>query len=380
MKIILLNSLRDTSKVSWDFIYPIYRASRELRALGYDVEIRRDVSESLADCDVLGVLSSWLRYESGDEAKVSKVSSILKRHPKGCFFDIGDSTGLLYRRFFDDCRFYVKKQVYKDRSLYKSEFQDSRLHLDHYMKKHGLQGTGRMRGDLDFEKISRMRVSWNVGVGDYRSFRYAATRIDPKLMLAQLTILNRAISLPGFSDRYDDRAFSGRDIDLLSLFSSYKGISEALYYHRKATSDRVAAMKKESRFEKLKIVDGFLSPAEYQDSLSRSKCGVAPFGWGEISWKDFEFFQKGIALVKPDMAFMETWPNYYEAGVTYVSYDWDAEDLGERLAESLAVSGRLEEIARAGTERFKQFNPALNAGRFAGRFDALMKDILSSNQ
>lgn len=380
MKIILLNSRHDTSKVSWDFIYPIYRASRELRARGYDVEIRKDTSDSLADCDVLGVLSSWLRFESRDEVRVDQISKILEKHPKSCFFDIGDSTGLLYRRLFDACRFYVKKQVYRDRSLYQSEYRDSRLHLDVYMKKYGLKGTGRLRGNLDLDKIARMRVSWNVGVGDYRSFCFGASRIDPKLMLAQLMILNRVIKLPGFSDRYEHRSFSERDIDVLSLFSNYKDISEALYCHRKATSDRVAAMKKEDRFKNLKIIDGFLHPSEYQESLSRSKCGIAPFGWGEISWKDFEFFQKGIALVKPDMGFMETWPNYYEAGITYISYDWDADDLGDQLAEAFAKPDFLESIARTGTERFKAFNPSLNPDRFATHFDALMKDILSSTQ
>ena len=38
---------------------------------------------------------------------------------------------------------------------------------------------------------------------------------------------------------------------------------------------------------------------------------VSPFGFGEITLKDFETFLSGSVLVKPNMSHMETYPNFY---------------------------------------------------------------------
>ena len=56
---------------------------------------------------------------------------------------------------------------------------------------------------------------------------------------------------------------------------------------------------------------------------------LSPFGIGEVCFRDFEAVHHECLLVKPSMAHIETRPNIYIPGETYVPVRWDFSDLAD---------------------------------------------------
>ena len=95
---------------------------------------------------------------------------------------------------------------------------------------------------------------------------------------------------------------------------------------------------------------------------------LSPFGWSEINLRDFETFINGIALLKPRMNHLDTWPDYYIENETYLPYKWDASDLKELIEHVVSDESYLEEIARYGQERFRSFGVQNDPTLFIERF------------
>ena len=94
--------------------------------------------------------------------------------------------------------------------------------------------------------------------------------------------------------------------------------------------------------------------------MRESKVVVAPFSWGEMSMRDFECFVSGGVLIKPNMSHMETFPDYYKEGETYIPVDWALSDLHEAVDRVLENYDDYIEIAIEGQKRFKYFAEELS--------------------
>ena len=148
----------------------------------------------------------------------------------------------------------------------------------------------------------------------------------------------------------------------------YNNISKPIFLHRKESSDIASSLS-----HKFKVVSGFHSVSDFHQLLRKSKMALAPFGWAEINWKDFEIFMNGIVLLKPDMSHVETWPDYYIEKETYLPYRWDAADLKDLIERVLSDNNYIEEIARTGQDRFISFNVRNNSFPFIGRFNQIFQ-------
>jgi hypothetical protein len=71
------------------------------------------------------------------------------------------------------------------------------------------------------------------------------------------------------------------------------------------------------------------------------------------------------------MGHLETWPPYYEPGVTYVPYKWDFSDMGEVLARA-AEPGCWREIAENGRRRYLSTISGDAEAKFCERLEALV--------
>ena len=58
---------------------------------------------------------------------------------------------------------------------------------------------------------------------------------------------------------------------------------------------------------------------------------LSPYGWGEVCYREFEATICGTAFMTSDMSNIETWPNIYHDGETYLSYDLDFKKLNHNL-------------------------------------------------
>ena len=75
---------------------------------------------------------------------------------------------------------------------------------------------------------------------------------------------------------------------------------------------------------------------------------------GEPSYKDFEVIINGAALLKPDVSHMETWPDLYVAGETYLPFNWDCSDLEDVLHKAL-TGDRWRELAHQAQAVYGRF-------------------------
>jgi hypothetical protein len=65
--------------------------------------------------------------------------------------------------------------------------------------------------------------------------------------------------------------------------------------------------------------------------LYAAKLCFSPFGYGEVSWRDYEAVMCGSLLIKPDMSHIETRPDIFVPLETYVPVRWDLADLADKV-------------------------------------------------
>ncbi len=80
---------------------------------------------------------------------------------------------------------------------------------------------------------------------------------------------------------------------------------------------------------------------EYIQSLYQSKMALSPFGQGEVCYRDFEIFEFGVVMIKPDMSIVDTYPNPYINDETYIPVDLDWINLNEIVVKMLDKSDKL---------------------------------------
>ncbi len=98
----------------------------------------------------------------------------------------------------------------------------------------------------------------------------------------------------------------------------------------------------------------------------------SPFGWGEVCFRDFEAVACGSVLLKPDMSHVETWPDVFEAGVTYVPVRWDLSDLAERIEQVLDHPAEAEAMVKEAARRIER---AVVERRFGTELRALLAHV-----
>jgi hypothetical protein len=138
----------------------------------------------------------------------------------------------------------------------------------------------------------------------------------------------------------------------------------SIAYQRKLILDRIG---NDPRF-----LLGGVSQKRYNEELPQSKIVLSPFGWGELCLRDFEAVRAGALLMKPDMGHLETWPDVFRPGETYVPFSWDAEDLLEKTGEYLGNNELRLRVARAAWDEYR----AQLAG-MEERFESIIKEISS---
>jgi hypothetical protein len=105
---------------------------------------------------------------------------------------------------------------------------------------------------------------------------------------------------------------------------------QSLYYDnfRKPVIDII----NKSKHNVAKLNDGVrVSIDEYYRRVTSSKITLAPFGYGEMAPRDIEAAMFGSILIKPDMSYVDTAPNFYINNETYIVCKHDFSDLEEKI-------------------------------------------------
>ncbi len=259
---------------------------------------------------------------------------------------------------------FYSKALFRDRSLYGKSLYGKELYSDYYHERYGVVDPEPRQYAVETksEELAKLRISWNIGIGDY-------PRDQTRQRLGVLA--GRMAGLPAA------RLFYRNEPNLLHSAEKNKGLYPAhcriglisrpsISYQRKLVLDAVAG---DTAF-----LTGQVSQRQFNREIGHSRITVSPFGWGELCLRDFEAVLHGSLLLKPDMSHLETWPDIFVPGETFVPFDWDAKtlkDTAHRLLDSPAEASR---IVRNATEAYAAAIRTLSA-----RFTSIMEEIRSCN-
>lgn len=89
--------------------------------------------------------------------------------------------------------------------------------------------------------------------------------------------------------------------------------------------------------------------------MRASKLCFSPFGYGEVCWRDYEAVMTGAVLIKQDMSHVETDPDIFVAGETYVPVKWDLSDFEVQVRRHLNDEVARHRIADAAFQRLQDY-------------------------
>ena len=109
----------------------------------------------------------------------------------------------------------------------------------------------------------------------------------------------------------------------------YKKLTSTYYDdHRRRLLDRLS----NTSFNIVKRDRGIRIPQQqFYQNMYDSKIVMAPIGYGEMAVRDIEAASFGSVLIKPDMSHLQSYPNIYEDGKTYISCMNDWSDVEEKI-------------------------------------------------
>ena len=337
------------------FLFPILRYRQALSARGIDVRSTAAV-ERAGDCDVLIVDSKFhrARWERETEAVVAEFESLKGRVGRLLYFDTTDSSGMLQVEILGIVDLYCKNQLLRDRRLYLKPIYGARIYADYYHRTLGVaDGAPEYSAPVpDPALLSKLQLSWNSGLADYSPLGPARMAAYRRIPFSALLRFPAAVAAPA----------RPRAIPVSCRFGaaySRQSVAWQRLAIRRALGPRVATDK--------------LPRFAYFRELAASRIVVSPFGFGEITLKDFEVFLTGGLLLKPDMSHLETWPDFFRANETMIVHRWDLSDLEARIDEALADEPRRRAIAGEGQSCYlRELGSPDAEARFADRFAALI--------
>jgi len=218
---------------------------------------------------------------------------------------------------------YVKKQVFKDFSVYgRPTIGDTNL-TEYYAKRFHLE-----LPQVTFPVPAGFEQKLILGSGFEHSPLIASNLLSPP-------------------------NFGGRSIDLharLTTLHKKKAAVEWYTYMRQESLDKVADLD-----GGLHIASkGRVSRKKFYDELRNSKMCFSPFGYGEVCWRDFEAMCTGALLLKPDMSHLRLANDPFKPGETYVPLAWDLSDLRDKVEYYRNHASERETIARNAFEMLSQ--------------------------
>ena len=126
---------------------------------------------------------------------------------------------------------------------------------------------------------------------------------------------------------------------------------------------RIASVKALKPLEKdyklavsgLFIEDGLIPRRQYIKEIKSSRIVFSPFGWGENCWRDFEAVCYDCLLIKPSMSHIDTNPNIFIPGETYVPVKWDFSDLEKKCRYYLEHPNEMQRIISNARKIYQQY-------------------------
>lgn len=321
--------------------------------MGINFRITTKIDPAITDCDLLLVDSKHFRA-AADRGAVLEQLAAFSEATNVWWCDTTDSTGTLQSDVIDIVGRYYKSQLLHDRNLYTHDLYGDRIASDYYHRTASIvdDHPTRVGKPLQAHHLEKLHVSWNSGLANYSPWGWLLTRAYER------THLKFLLRPPG---KWTS-PFENRPIPVSGRFG-FANRKATLRYQREQVH-RVLS----SRVSTDKIKRG-----EFIRELQGTVGVVSPFGFGEITLRDFEIFINGALLIKPEMSHLETWPPLFDENQTYIPFRWDVVGLDAVLDWVQSNHRAVQEIAAEGQRRYKSYvADDWGADQFVSRFASMV--------
>ena len=279
--------------------------------------------------DVAFIMVSWSEPAAEVVSMFRRLSGRPSR-PKLVFLDYFAPASSPYFGVLPHVDTYFKRQTYRDPSNYQGGFEGGNRFTNYLSQHLGISLDGwYFGGTPDPAQIHKLTTGWNLGV----------TR-----RCRQLLRLGRHMPLP-----WQHRPFAVNC--RLGLSPGPRAKTEWYHHYRELGVRSVAPLREEYRCTGSDRV----GLRQYLAEMILSKIAISPFGWGEVCFRDYEAVAAGALLVKPSMSHLQSNPNIYDEGKTYVACEWDMSDVPEICRYYLTRPDEAKAIILGGQEALHRY-------------------------
>jgi hypothetical protein len=280
-----------------------------------------------SDADIFFVRPSWSLEPAHIKQAFMKVRQA-NPSKKIIFIDPFDQTSSKYFEVLPYVDLFLKYQRMKSLNAYQEKFVGGTKYSDFYTTQWGLDAENwDISSPIPEGHLDKIATGWNLG--EHKVFQrslYWSSVLPFGHLYKNIDICCRVrIRKNHVNNYYGKQRFLAVDA-LKPLADQYKLAANVEFNETNSISRR-----------------------QYKDEFRRSRIALSPFGWGEQTWRDFEAIFFNALLIKPRMDHIDTYPNIYIPGETYVPISWDFSDLKETCIYYLdnpSEAGRIIKNAR----------------------------------
>lgn len=269
--------------------------------------------------DIVG-LQTWFDIDKTRLHKLFDRARKLCRPSKVVYFDCFAPTDLrLAEAIGDRADLYVKKHVLRDRSAYGKRIRGDTNLMDYYCRRYNIE-CEETAFPIPDGFLDRLRVGPSFATADYLMPYFCSGHIQS----------------------------TRKTLDVHARL----GHQGTEWYEAMRTESLMAL----DGLREFNVAKGFgVGRRQYLRELGASKICYSPFGYGEVAWRDYEAVAYGSLLLKPDMSHLETEPDVFIAGETYVPVKWDFSDVEGKIRYYLENDAEREEIVQRAFAKLHEY-------------------------
>lgn len=333
-------------KKSRGWFYPIFKWRKELLLKGLKFHFISQ-PKRLEHYDQIIFTSRYFQNRFGDvfpnymdniDLVAKEITKIKQNYDcKLIYYDLAASPGARELKLLPHFDLYLKRQVYRDRSVYLGNHNWSGRFRAWDESTEGL-----ITNFCSPDDLNKIKVAWNLGYSD-------------------LNTNSRLLKKIGFMDLKDTQLFMDSQKRFLLTYRGKPSSSQ-----RSVLKDYITNNNRNNC-----LIGDPIKRRKFLKELSLTKYVVSPFGYGEICYRDFEAVMCNSILLKPSMNHIETWPNFYQENVNYISLKWDLSDLSEKVEHCELNYDSAIKVKNNASQYFKEHY--LNSAKFVSHLDSLLK-------
>lgn len=311
--------------------------------------------------DANRVLIMVRQFIKPDVVDLGLMKRLRSKYDRIAFFHDDAGGGIPRLELLPFVDLFYTKALFRDRSLYGRKLYGKELYSDYYHVKYGVTDDDSRDRHVcgDPAQLAKLRLSWNIGIGNYPRIQF---RQRAGVALSRATV-PQAAGVLYVRDRFDPEGAVTGNRGLYDVHARIGLINRpSISCQRKIILEKVTGIPG--------FLTGMVSQGRFNRETRDSKIIISPFGWGELCLRDFETVRSGALLMKPDMSHLETWPDIFIPGETYVPFSWDADDLVEKARFYLDnPQERLAIVKQAGVKYRADIDG------MQSRFSSIMEEI-----